>query len=109
MPRRPVTYSDIPMHGWAPYSQFHRERVRAHEKHEASGGSMEQKDWNDPACLRIALEELGEVARAFNDHDLGEINEAELLAQVIKELVQLGAMVAAWTDAAMEYVPGKVS
>lgn len=69
---------------------------------------MEQKEWDDPACLRIVLEELGEIARAFNDYDLGQIpDEAELLAQVHKELIQLGAMVSAWTDATVHYAPRK--
>ncbi len=111
---RPIpTEGDIPMHGWHPYSIFHRERIRAHAKHQASGGSMEQKDWNDPKCLRIALEEFGEIAKAFNDiakafndYDLGVIpNEAELHSQVTKELVQLGAMISAWTESAMYSVP----
>lgn len=92
--------SDIPMHGWDPYAQFHRERVRAHKKHEASGGSMELKDWDDPACLRITLEELGEVAKVLNDLDLGLLSREQAKADITTELVQLGAMVSAWAETA---------
>ena len=87
----PPTESDIPLHGWRPYSDLHRERVRAHEKHDDHGQSMERKTWDDESWLRVVTEELGEVARALNDR--------EMAGRVREELVQLGAMTTAWIDA----------
>lgn len=93
---RHPTESDIPMHGWRPYSEFHRERVRAHAKHSPNGGSMEQKDWDHPIWLAVVTEEVGEVARVLCDMALGLDKGIEDLRE---ELVQVGAMVAAWVDA----------
>jgi chromosome segregation ATPase len=78
---------------WHPYSDFHRERVRAHEKHEANGQSMESKAWDDAAWLKVVAEEFGEVAHALT-YDSGAS-----VADLREELVQLGAMTAAWVDA----------
>ena len=88
------TESDIPMHGWKPYSDMHRERIRAHNKHDADGGSMERVGWYDPAWLPVIAEEFGEVAAELT-YDKVSKDPTKLR----KELVQLGAMVAAWIDA----------
>jgi NTP pyrophosphatase (non-canonical NTP hydrolase) len=103
--RRP-TESDIPMHGWSPYSAFHRERIRAHAKHVERDGSMEQKDWDHPIWLAVVTEEVGEVARVLCDSELGLSEDAKKALR--EELVQVGAMVAAWVDAidAREHTPG---
>lgn len=88
--RRP-SESDIPMHGWAPYSDLHRERIRAHAKWAAAGESTEQMPYTDPLWLPIVVEEIGEVSRALNEHEGRD--------RLREELVQVGAMVAAWIDA----------
>lgn len=93
-----VTESDIPMHGWKPYSDFHRERVRAHAKHDARDGSMERKPFDHPIWLAVLGEEFGEVARVLCGDELGNLG-AEAKARLREELVQVGAMTAAWVDA----------
>lgn len=90
----PPTESDIPMHGWRPYSEMHLERVRAHEKHDTRGASMERANWDDPRWLPVLVEEVGEVAREIIDV-YGEADREKLR----EELVQVGAMTAAWIDA----------
>lgn len=79
------------------------ERARAHAKHGAK--SMESAAWDDMKRLRILIEEVGEVARAFNEWDLGLASRAETRADVRAELIQVAAMAGAWADA----VPGVTS
>lgn len=93
------TDSDIPMHGWSPYSDMHRERIRAHAKHDQRGGSMERKAWDNSIWLPVVTEEVGEVARVICDNELGLLDQAEVRVKLREELVQVGAMVAAWIDA----------
>lgn len=83
------------------YQELHKERIRAHNKHYASGGSVEQLDWSDPRFLPILVEELGEVARVICDVALGlhVSDPGNALSQLRKELVQLAAMACAWVDA----------
>ena len=98
----PPTVSDIPMHGWKPYSDFHRERIRAHSKHDPNGGSMERRPFDDPLWLPVLLEEVGEVARALCENNLGTEgygDRSELAERLREELIQVGAMTAAWIDA----------
>jgi len=95
----PPTVSDLPMHSWFPYSQMHRERIRAHEKHDTAGGSMERKTFDDPAWLPVLVEEVGEVARALCEYRHLTTDRDALAKALREELVQVGAMVAAWLDA----------
>lgn len=80
-----------------PYDEIHAERIRAHDKHDHNGGSMERKDWSHPIWLAVVGEEFGEVARVLCEDQLG--NEPKPAMALRGELVQLGAMVAAWIDA----------
>lgn len=96
----PPTESDIPMHGWTPYSTMHRERIRAHEKHkDKPGGSMETKDYRDPDWLPVLVEEVGEVAKVLCDHRHGLLDDDDARKYLYEELVQVGAMTAAWLAA----------
>ena len=96
----PPTESDIPMHGWRPYHEMHRERIRAHKKHQDKpGGSMEMKVYNDPDWFPVLTEEVGEVAKVLNDYRHGLLSKDEARDQLAAELVQVGAMTAAWLDA----------
>jgi NTP pyrophosphatase (non-canonical NTP hydrolase) len=77
------------------YEDVRDERKRAHEKHRAT--SMEAFPPDDMNRLAILTEEVGEVAKEFNearhygrDVDLGRLR---------KELVQTAAMAVAWADA----------
>jgi hypothetical protein len=73
------------------------ERDNAHAKHGAT--SMESMPSDDPTGrrLRILLEEVGEVAKEFNDaeHEGRDVN----LGLLMKELIQVAAMAGAWADA----------
>jgi hypothetical protein len=90
---RNPTESDIPMHGWAPYGDVHRERIRAHAKHGANGNSRENASWDDSEWLAILVEEVGEVA-----HEL-TYDATDRKTNLRKELVQVAAMACAWIDA----------
>ena len=79
------------------------ERARAHAKH--GDKSMEAADWADMKRLRILIEEVGEVARAFNEWDLGHLTTSEVRAEVRAECIQVAAMAGAWADAATEVKP----
>lgn len=70
------------------------ERKRAHALHGAK--SMEHRAPADESRLRILTEELGEVAREFNEAELD--GRPVDLFNLRDELVQLGAMAAAWAD-----------
>lgn len=87
------------MHGWAPYTAVHYERMRAHAKHDGKGGSMERKDWDDPAWLPVLLEEVGEVARAICEHRHLASAPEILREELENELIQVAAMTMAWVDA----------
>ncbi len=79
------------------YRDMHRERVRAHNKHkDKPGGSMEVHAFDDPDWLRVVVEEIGEVAKVQCDHRHGVLTDAEMMRDLRMELVQVGAMVAAW-------------
>lgn len=86
------------MHGWSPYSDMHRERIRAHEKHVNNGGSMEEKPWDSEWWIPVLVEEIGEIARSRNEFNLGNIGLQTHKDELRKEAVQVGAMIAAWLD-----------
>ena len=79
------------------YEAMHAERQRAHAKHEPSGHSMEDATWYNPLWLPILTEEVGEVARELCDAHKHTV--PELRQRMRAELVQVGAMTAAWIDA----------
>ena len=76
------------------YAEIRAERERAHAKH--GDKSMEAWPVTDLRRLAILLEEVGEVAKEFNDASLagGEPD----LAALRSELVQVATMAAAWAD-----------
>jgi NTP pyrophosphatase (non-canonical NTP hydrolase) len=49
--------------------------------------------------LSVLMEEVGEVARVFNELWLGNIKEEQAKNMLMKELVDVGATVALWLDA----------
>lgn len=97
----PPTASDIPLHEHRVYGAVHRERIRAHQKHDGNGDSMERKEFTDPAWLSVLVEEVGEVAKAMCDHrHHGEFADPAAFAVELRdELVQVAAMATAWIDA----------
>jgi hypothetical protein len=78
------------------WDEVRAERERAHAKHGET--SMESAGAHDPTGrrLRILVEEVGEVAKEFNDadHDQRPVD----LALLRKELIQVSAMAGAWAD-----------
>ena len=96
MNRQDPTNSDIPLHGFYPYHEVHRERIRAHEKHRKLAGSRERAPWDDPLWLPVLVEEVGEVARAQCEAKIKGQPEAKARAALREELVQVAAMTCAW-------------
>lgn len=104
----PPTLSDIGLHEARVYGDVHRERIRAHAKHDANGGSMERKDFDDPSWLSVLVEEVGEVAKELCDHrhavaadqwSTPDEHRAGHKRRLREELVQVAAMAVAWLDA----------
>jgi len=99
---RNPTESDIPLHGWSPYSDVHMERIRAHKKHGAMGNSREHAKWDNREWLPILMEEIGEVAHELT-YDI-QPNPGELdglpgvKSRLRRELVQVAAMAIAWIE-----------
>ena len=81
-----------------PYLAMDDERKRAHTKHAADGNSVEGAAWDAPLWLPILVEEVGEVAKELCDAwKCASPDETRALLR--GELVQVGAMTAAWIDA----------
>lgn len=76
------------------YREIDAERRRAHAKHGPK--SMESAAPHDMKRLRILMEEVGEVAREFNEADIAD-RPLDLVA-TREELIQVAAMAAAWAE-----------
>jgi hypothetical protein len=78
------------------FAELRAERERAHAKHGET--SVESAPVDDPTGrrFRILSEEVGEIAKEFNDaeHDHRSVD----LAKVRNELIQAATMAAAWAD-----------
>lgn len=77
------------------WTEAQAERDRAHAKH--GDKSMEAWAVDDYARLSILMEEVGEVAREFNEAELGGCGLN--LTALRTELIQVTAMAGAWADA----------
>lgn len=75
-------------------AEFSDERYRAHELHDEH--SQEGNAWDSEKSMRILVEEVGEVAKALNERDLGNLTDLEAMRELRKELVQTGAMCLVW-------------
>lgn len=76
------------------WTEVQAERERAHAKHGKT--SMESLPVNDLTRLTVLMEEVGEVAREFNEaRHRGSLDFPALR----KELIQVTAMAGAWADA----------
>lgn len=78
------------------YDEVKAERERAHAKH--GDTSMESFAWDDLTRLTVLLEEVGEVARCFNEARHHHLTYEEVGPSLREELVQVAAMAAAWAD-----------
>lgn len=82
------------------YQAFAVERTRAHLKHkDKPGGSMEMRSAFDPEWLAVLVEEVGEASTEINDYRHGLFTKKEYVERLRAELVQVGAMTAAWVAA----------
>lgn len=79
------------------WREVHAERVRAHRKHQDT--SMEQTPVDSPQRLTILVEEVGEVARVFNEARHAGTMTLGHLDDLRSELIQVAAMAGAWADA----------
>jgi NTP pyrophosphatase (non-canonical NTP hydrolase) len=83
---------------------IHDERVRAHQKHDDNGMSMEREPFDSPRWLPVLVEEVGEVAReicemgSFPRNGVWRTHLEQRLHDLRKELIQCMAMCAAWVD-----------
>lgn len=77
------------------WAEAQAERDRAHAKH--GDKSMEAWPADHPARLSILMEEVGEVAREFNEAGLNNVTVD--YAALRAELIQVTAMAGAWADA----------
>lgn len=76
------------------FDEMRAERERARKKHAAS--NMEEMPLDDTRRFTILTEELGEVAKEFNE---ARWRHAPVdLAKLRKELIQLASAAAAWAD-----------
>lgn len=76
------------------YAEVSAERERAHAKHGRT--SMESQPADAPMRLSILMEEVGEVAKEFNEGR--HRGEGPDLAALRAELIQVAAMSSAWAD-----------
>jgi NTP pyrophosphatase (non-canonical NTP hydrolase) len=60
---------------------------------------MEAEFFGSHRWLPVLVEEIGEVAQVICDEDLNEISWPDFQLRLREELVQVGAMTAAWIDA----------
>ena|SRR5665213_994784 len=59
------------------------ERLRAHNKHVATGRSCEEVAFNDPLWMPILVEEIGEVAEEIT-------TDSKLMQSFLDEVIQAG-------------------
>lgn len=77
--------------------EIENERMRAHRKHGVT--SMESMAPDDLQRLAILLEEVGEVAKEYNEARHVGLPVNRVLLR--KELIQVAAMATAWADSLM--------
>ena len=78
--------------------QVSQERERAHAKHGET--SMRHSHPLAERRFRILVEEVGEIAEAFNDRDHGKFaDEFEFVEHLFEELIQVAAMASDWAIA----------
>lgn len=78
-------------------SEMRREISRAIQKH-----GRENTPLSDGRTrgfkLAVLMEEVGEVAKAMNEYELGNIGPEELISQLKKELGQVAAVSSMWLE-----------
>ena len=85
-----------PFFGSAVYAEISAERERAHAKH--GRNSMEGTSANSFIRYTILAEEVGEIAKEFNEAQLRGGQHTLDLERLRTECIQVAAMAAAWAD-----------
>lgn len=85
-----------PHFGTEVYAEISAERARAHAKH--GRNSMESRPVGDFLRYTILAEEVGEIAKEFNEAEARGGQQTLDLALLRKECVQVATMAAAWAD-----------
>jgi hypothetical protein len=75
-----------------------QESARAIQKHGYNNTCLNPELSRD-AKQHILVEEVGEVSKAFNEYNLGNISYEEFIAQLKKELPQVAAVATMWLEA----------
>lgn len=75
-------------------AEFSDERWRAHDIH--GEHSQEGNAWDSRRSVEILVEEIGEVAKVFNERALKNLTDLEAMRELRKELIQTGAMCLVW-------------
>ena len=75
-------------------AEFSDERWRAQEIHGEQ--SQEGNAWDSRRSTEILFEEVGEIAKVFNERALGNLTDLEAMRELRRELVQTGAMCLVW-------------
>lgn len=84
------------------YADIKAERVRAHDKHRDCSMESHVMAADSLSRLAVLLEEVGEVAREFNE--ARSAHRSVDLRLLYSELIQTAAMAAAWADVVGEYL-----
>ena len=79
------------------YDEIRTERERAHAKH-GDTSMRSHGDHLDPLRLAVLMEEVGEVARVFNEVRHGHFTRCIGYAELRKELIQVAAMATEWAE-----------
>lgn len=85
-----------PHFGTAVYAEISAERERAHAKH--GRNSMESKPVGAFIRYTILAEEVGEIAKEFNEAEIRGGQETLDLERLRAECIQVAAMASAWAD-----------
>jgi NTP pyrophosphatase (non-canonical NTP hydrolase) len=85
--------------------EIYLERIRAHQKHDTHGWSIERREFDDPRWLSVVVKEVGEVGKAINEEadiaiaNPSAANRVRFKNDLREELIQTMAMCSAWIDA----------
>lgn len=80
--------------------EIRRESARAIQKHGRENTPLGDKSRDH--SQHVLVEEVGEVAKLFNEFNLGNIDGEEFGFQLKKELVQVAAVAAMWLEKEIE-------
>lgn len=81
--------------------EIRRESARAIQKHGRDNTPLGNRGRDH--AQHVLVEEIGEVAKVFNEYNLGNISLEEFQSQLKKEIVQVAAVAAMWLEKEISY------